>query len=427
MNMRTTATWLLAGTALVIGAALAAGGGTALAGPPTGPGATPSSPPKVCQLVEYYNVKILGEVITQADGKKRPYYEPGVELVVIDAATRQRGSLYMKSGTTRYEELKDLLKQGGVKPGDYLKVHLDAAKGPGGISLIASAGAYAFMIGEDRPNVYVFEGTTSRSAKTPPAEFVGAALRRLGREHVFVIPNTARDANGRPQADKDLLARLGDLHKGDLVEVKTGTHAGLPAALNLSKCGPFLRGMFVGLAKGTVADTEYYAAVVALSKEEVAYYLLANAAPATRPAGAAATQPAGGAATRPAGGAVALGDRLGRQALRSKLANMAPGTALEFSFAPGMDGLPFLTSARAAAAMLPGMMAAGGGGTASAGGGGQRMLAYVAFGTVQRYVSNLTPIVTAGAVAYQPTIGSVPTGTVLNVIDVVVRIERDTK
>jgi hypothetical protein len=219
-----------------------------------------------------------------------------------------------------------------------------------------------------------------------------------------------KNAQGKLDADKSLLAKLDGLKADDLIVIEPkGKYGQSIGMVGVSKYVPPERATFVELRTESRNHADYDLAV--LKKAETELTMLV---PKSAPGGARAAK-AGTAAP-------AASD----QTMLATLKELKKGAAVEFVAAPanGADGV--LASIAAAPPIAANLMGNVAGPRPSAAGGpsGLDCIAYIAVGQWRAYVAGYEPMLGTNVATSRPIIGTVATGSALVIIDAVMEVHR---
>ena len=361
-------------------------------------------PPEVVRLAGAADVRVLTKCVGGAGGAGAPFYTKAVALAVTDVTGRQLATVYMLDTNPGFTTLRaDLLDGKKYKFGDCLKVVTQTIKIADKAVVLDSVEPYTLTPGEDRPDVYIFREAKAKTVGQETATFVTA--QKLGREYSFVVVPTVKNAQGKLDSDKSLLARLASFAADDLVvlqaEGKYGSRAGLVGA---AKYVLPEQATFVALGKenGNRGDCD----MAMLKKGDAELRMLVPKLPA-----------AGWSADK-VGPPASVSD----PKLLAVLKGFKKGAAVEYLAAADDDADGVLTSIAPAVPPADTVMAD----VAPAGGGaaGDSCVAYIAIAEIRTYVAGLEPVVSNNAVAFRPILGTVGTGAVLVIVDAVIKVYR---
>jgi hypothetical protein len=108
--------------------------------------------------------------------------------------------------------------------------------------------------GENEPNVYIFETTTSEKDKATNKDVTVVKATKFHVDYTFQVPNV-RGADGKMEPKEEITKVANDLKQGDMVEVQT---AGQHTLKSIKVYEPPKWAEFVKLSKQTVADQELH-------------------------------------------------------------------------------------------------------------------------------------------------------------------------
>jgi hypothetical protein len=359
-------------------------------------------PPEVVRLAAAAEVRVLTKCVGGA-GPIVPSYTKAVALAVTDVTGRHLATVYMLQTNSAFAQLHaDLLDGKKYKFGDCLKVVTQTVKIADKAVVLDSIEPYALTPGEDRPDVYIFREAKAKTVGQETATCVTA--RKLGRDYSFVIMPTVKNAQGKLEPDKALLARVQAFAADDLITVqaegKYGSSAGLTAA---AKFVLPEQATFLAAAKESGAGGEWDVALLKKGDAEVKLRL--------------PRQPAPGWSA----------DKIGPPAdvsepkLLAAVKAFKKGADVEYlaSDSAGDGALASIAPAAAPAGKIMADVAPGSAGGVAV---GDSCVAYIAISEIRTYVANLEPVVGNNAVGFRPVIGTVGTGAVLVIVDAVMKV-----